>query len=483
MKNILLLIMIGIAAVSCDSFLDEPIEKSSAKSLETAEELDAVIEGLPFLYPSETDFFCTDNFTIPIDFYSDLPTSFDINMEQQYVMTPFTENSGDIIWNLHYETIWTCNLAIKSINEGELKGDKVLLSKLKAEAHFIRAMSYFSLVLNYCLHPSTQNENELGLPLRTNTDGEENLTRSGLKETYEFIESDLAEALKADIEFTRNWRISTVAVKAFAARYYLYVGQFDLASVYADEALTEYSDMIDYATEFPTVEMFDAEYPISFEYSQNRNDSRSLAFWKGQYYNRFKANFRENTIPSQELIDLFNPLDKRYELFMVEGYFKRFGGSGDLPLGYVQGAGGACISGPSTAEMYLIRAEAKARNNDIAGAAADVEQVRMHRFATADYVAMDVPTDKKSAIEMVIDERRREMPFTSRWYDIRRLNADAETDDIVIRRSFYPVSMGSANTNAELMDYVIEANSRLFARPLASGIINLSNGQTKQNEY
>lgn len=483
MKNILLIALLGIAFVSCDSFLDEPIEKSSAKTLETAEELDALIGGLEFEYESEPDFFCTDNFELPLSLHSEIPGLWDRTMTQQYVMSSFYETSNDGAWNDRYETIWSCNLAIKSVEEGNLSGNEALLAKLKAEAHFIRAMEYFFLVINYCLHPTAANENEPGLPLRTGTDAEENLSRASLKETYDFIEADLSEALKVDVGFDRNWRISTAAINAFAARYYLYRGDFEQASNYANLALSEYDEMVNYETEIFTVDQFDAEYPMTYEYNLSKEDSRSLNFWKGQYLHRLKQNPRENTVPSQDLLDLYNPADKRYEMFAVEGYFKRFGGLSDTPLGFVQGGRGTYLSGPSTSEMFLIRAEVKARNNDFTGAMEDIEQVRMNRFAASDYVPLSIPGDKKSAIELVVDERRREMPFTCRWYDIRRLNVDSETDDIVIHRTFYPVDKNGANTNAEPVDYIIESNSRLYARPLSSSVINLSNGQTKQNEY
>ena len=75
------------------------------------------------------------------------------------------------------------------------------------------------------------------------------------------------------------------------------------------------------------------------------------------------------------------------------------------------------------------------------------------------------------------------MPFTIRWYDIRRLNVDSETDNITIRRKFYPLEDKKVNMNAAPVDYVIEPGSRLYARPINEAVINLSNGQTLQNEY
>ncbi|WP_430815641.1 RagB/SusD family nutrient uptake outer membrane protein [Carboxylicivirga sp. RSCT41] len=483
MKKILFLLLIGVAFVACDSFLDEEPKKSSAKTLETTEELDILFNGMSYSYYSDPDFFCTDNFEIPLEVYDELPNTFSFNIIEQYLFNTKIENANDQCWNQRYRTIWLCNYGIQVIDENSISGSDEQKQQLKAEAHFIRATEYFALALNYCLHPSEANAGEPGLPLRTGTDFEESLARSSVADTYSFIEADLQEALKLDVDFERNWRASKAAVEAFAARYYLYIGQFDKAAQYAAGALGVHSDMIDYDAEFYTVE--DASgiaYPMTNTYNTFRPEW--LNFWKGQYMNRSLSNPHWKSLPSQELMDLYDPMDKRYEMFMVEDYLKRFGFVDNPHVGYIQGGNfGECIAGASTSEMYLISAETKARNGDIAGAMNDIEAVRINRFAAADYVPMALPANKKEAIQTVIDERRREMPFTIRWYDIRRINVDPEVDNITIRRKFYPLDGNQVNMEAEPIDYIIEPDSRLYARPLNEAVINLSSGQTKQNEY
>lgn len=483
MKKILFILFIAVTFVACDSFLDEEPKKSSAKTLETTEELDILFNGVSYSYYSDPDFFCTDNFVIPLEVFDELPNTFSFNIIEQYLFNTRLENASDYAWNQRYRTIWLCNLAINVINENSITGPEDQKMQLKAEAHFLRATENFALVLNYCLHPSDANASEPGLPLRTGIDFEEDLTRASLADTYNFIEADLQEALKMDVPFNRNWRASTAAVEAFAARFYLYLGEYDKAAQYASSALAEHSDMIDYDAEFYTVtDASGIEYPMTNTYYSFRPEW--LNFWKGQYMNRSKTNAHWKSLPSQELLDLYDPLDKRYEMFMVENYLLRFGFVDNQYVGYIQGGNfGEYIEGPSTSEMYLIIAETKARKGDISGAMADIEKVRINRFAAADYTPLALPTDKKAAIQTVIDERRREMPFTIRWYDIRRINVDAETDNITIRRKFYPLNGSQVDMNAAPIDYVIEPDSRLFARPLNDAVINLSKGQTSQNNY
>jgi len=70
------------------------------------------------------------------------------------------------------------------------------------------------------------------------------------------------------------------------------------------------------------------------------------------------------------------------------------------------------------AEMYLIRAEAKAELNDLAGAAADINTLRAARIAG--YVPMTY-ADKATAIADILNERFKELAFEGfRYFDLKR---------------------------------------------------------------
>ncbi|ULT26833.1 RagB/SusD family nutrient uptake outer membrane protein [Sphingobacterium sp. E70] len=77
-----------------------------------------------------------------------------------------------------------------------MSGDEASRRRVKADAHFIRAMSYWILVNNYCAPYAAANMNSLGLPLKRTVDYEESLKRASLKETYDFILADIEEAKK-----------------------------------------------------------------------------------------------------------------------------------------------------------------------------------------------------------------------------------------------------------------------------------------------
>ncbi|MNT60300.1 SusD family protein [compost metagenome] len=72
--------------------------------------------------------------------------------------------------------------------------------------------------------------------------------------------------------------------------------------------------------------------------------------------------------------------------------------------------------------MYLMRAELKARTQDVAGAKADLETLRAKRMSTN--ISVNI-TDPTAMIKFVIDERLREFALQGfRWFDMRRLSVD-----------------------------------------------------------
>ena len=74
--------------------------------------------------------------------------------------------------------------------------------------------------------------------------------------------------------------------------------------------------------------------------------------------------------------------------------------------------------------MYLIRAEAKAETNDLAGAAADVNALRAARIT--DYTDVSFAT-KEEAIAAILQERFKELAFEGhRFWDLRRRGLPVE---------------------------------------------------------
>ena len=101
------------------------------------------------------------------------------------------------VWSAGYTAINASNILLGKLNGTKIVSDS--LAKLySAEAKFVRALSYFSLVQTYA-KPFNADKNALGVPLRLTGitgAGNNDLTRSSVADVYTQILKDLNEAEK-----------------------------------------------------------------------------------------------------------------------------------------------------------------------------------------------------------------------------------------------------------------------------------------------
>lgn len=83
-----------------------------------------------------------------------------------------------------------------------------------------------------------------------------------------------------------------------------------------------------------------------------------------------------------------------------------------------------------------------------------------------------------------MEERRRELPFTQRFFDVRRFNNNEDpSDDVVMTRTFYPIGSSVIEGSQAPITYQLDKKSRKFARPLPNTDINTTEGVLEQNTY
>jgi len=99
------------------------------------------------------------------------------------------------VWSVGYTAINASNILISKLNETTVISNDLAKNYI-AEAKFVRAFCYFSLVQTYA-KPYNQDKNALGLPLRLTpitTSGHNDLARSSVEMVYMQILKDLDEA-------------------------------------------------------------------------------------------------------------------------------------------------------------------------------------------------------------------------------------------------------------------------------------------------
>lgn len=505
MKNIRLAIGLFCSAMllgSCNDFLDERPSKSTNLPVTTVEQLDAILARY-------TDFCAEsnvaavsahDDYGFPVELYDAQPMIFypssPVLQAAFWEYDILKEQSEDDFWSGNstkqgeYSKIFRANMVLESLDDVE--GSEEDKARLRAEAHFIRAYSHWNLVNVYGLPYTEANASEPGIPLKRSTSFEESSARATLEATYSFIESELQEALKCTTPLMQegtpeHWRANTAAINGFAARFYLNCNDYEQALHYAEEALKEYDVLVDYNTEMSEEDVMGANilFPSTFDISFD--NYTKIIGWKEFLYMRLLYAVTVDALyfPSQELLDMYDKEhDLRYRYHVVEGVMETmYNSSVDYPI-YVFFTLTDLPSGPTTAEMYLIKAECQARLGDYMDAMETVNALRAKRLEPGDWVNLQADSQQE-AIMRILEERRREMPFAQRWFDIRRLNNnETEYDDVAdITKEFHRFTAATIYGDEEPITYTLEKNSRKYALPLNENEIELSNGALHQNAY
>lgn len=489
---------------SCNKFLEKPPSKTSSLEVTTTDQLYALLGNYSNFYKESNRFaiYGSDDNGINKELYDARPATFSLNIIQTSlwdIENLPTDNTTLTYWGEEYKKIFMANEVLDNLDR--VTGSKEDKDNLRAEAHFIRAYSYFNLANTYCLPYTEANKNAQGLPIKSSVSFEESANRAPLSKVYELIESDLQEALKIKEKLVQNgvpviWHSSTAAVNAFAARYYLQMNNYTEALKYADLELGEYSVLVDYNTEMrygksetftidggtPNQKKVTVKYPYTHDDQLGMTDRIG---WKEFIYFRILTNTSEWYIPSQQLLSLYDTTnDLRYRYHMVKGFSYKRGmtkPSYDYP-GYIFFYNDGIPSGPTTAEMYLIRAECLARLDRTQEAMDAVNILHSKRMVTG--TPELVAANKEEAIKVILEERRREMPFTKRMLDLRRFNNNEDpNDDVLITRQFYPYNAVTVDMSSSPVTYTLEKNSKKYAAPLPMSEIESSRGVMEQNTY
>jgi len=355
--------------------------------------------------------------------------------------------------NLFYKTIDRANRAIKALPTADSTraGDNTLRLRLKGEGLFLRAFAHFEVLRFYS---GNYDANALAMPYMT----ESTLVpqqRLAMQVFFEKLKADLAEAktlLPANL--TDIYRANAYAVSGLQARVALYMKDWANAITFS----TEYINALPLATRtnFPGIWTDANSSELAFKLKRTTSSSGPIAVTStgGLTTTRMGSLFRGTSTATAVGTVTWAPSDKLWNSYdkindiRFSSYFKdepllsAAGRPSHLIAKYAGGAYGASNENVAdakifrTGEMYLIRAEAKARSNDLTGAASDINALRAARitgYANVSFASLN------EAITAVADERFKELAFEGhRLWDLRRydmpvtrLASDAPTTSAV----------------------------------------------------
>ena len=504
-KYILLSILAVALLSSCDSFLSEKPSKSTSLVPTTVDQLDYLFNSYGNFYQERCyeEIMSSDSYGL-LTSMTQAKASIPGLTPTQYACWDIDNlpTNPDYFFSSEYSKIFRANMVLANLSK--VSGSDEKKAQLEKEAHFIRAYSTWMLAQTFCLPYTEANKNELGLTIKASTSFEESTKRATLQETYDFIEADLNIALGITNDMTivnnkyTSWRANKAAVNGFAARYWLNRNDYEKAYQYAKTALESHNVLVNYNTDMryattPTYVTVNGEkIEVLYPYTEtNQTDLTDMFEWKELMYFRMTYFGYWWYIPSEKLLALYNhDYDLRYKYHIVEHYSFAQSGMTNPPYeypGYIFFFKDRIPSGPTTAEMLLIEAECLARQNKVSDAMTVVNKLRAARMASnaPDNVKYLSAATKDAAIKLIIEERQREMPFTERWYDIRRLNNNEDSNDDVgdLTRTYFPYTAASVLTTEAPITYTLPKNSRRYAAPIPEDDITASNGAIEQNKY
>lgn len=346
-------------------------------------------------------------------------------------------------WSIFSEVVYFSNTVLESLEKiPRNMSNSIDYDNLKGQALFFRAKSLLqaSYIWTPAYDPTTA-KTDLGMPLRLNTDFNVPSMRASVRATYDQILNDIKASIPLlSLKPLHVMRPSKPASYALLARTYLSMREYSLAGKFADSCLKLSGALIDY----------------------NQLDSNSAYPIK-----RFNDEvIMETMIPGTQILN--SPRAKIVkELYQLYGkndlrrvmFFKK-SGADILYKGSYEG-GIAFFGGMATDEIYLIRAECRAREGKIGEAMEDINTLLTKRWKAGSYVPI-APTSQNEVLQIILLERRKELLMRGiRWPDIKRLNKEGAEIELV--REINNVT------------YKLVANDLRFALPIPENLLNLTN--------
>ena len=340
----------------------------------------------------------------------------------------------------------------KIINEvpNATEGTEQQKDAIAAEAMAGRAWTYF-LLINYFGKPYNQSTSatDPGFPIVKDADvTATKFTRASVKEVYDFIVNDLLTAIpNLPSKTTHRARMSKAAAEGLLGKVYLFMGNSNDALPQLNAALTDIGNaeipvrLYDYNVTFAPGGAF---LPIGLfgpAYPSTPNIQESVFAKQG--YNSWTFSASELVL-SRQTVDLFDTSDLRLKFYSKAAYF-----GPDYPNGLLRKMGPSNLQyGVLVSDLYLLRAECKARLNDLPGAKTDLETLRKNRMPLANSnVPVAIASQQLPLLKFIFDERIREFAVMGyRWFDMRRLSVDPLFSNGTFTHTLYLATGSVAST-------------------------------------
>lgn len=323
-------------------------------------------------------------------------------------------------WNDCYQQVFVANIVLEGLEKmSDAEKTSAEWKRIKGSALFIRAYAFFNLAVVFSTtYDSASASQDLGIPLRLESDINPVSVRASVKETYDQIIKDLSDArglLFNNVDFENPNRPSRPAVFALLSRVHLSIRSYKSALEYSDSCLAKHNKLIDYNTLSTTLVTPFVKLHDEAIYQSRLSNSGDV----------FLSSNTDVNIDSS-LYKSYATNDLRKIIFF------RLNTSG-IPYrknGY--SATSVLFTGLATDEILLIRAECYARNGNIINALKDLNDLLIKRWKKGTFTSID-SNNPNEVLSIIQTERRKELVFRGiRWSDLKRYNKEGA--NIILKR-------------------------------------------------
>jgi hypothetical protein len=345
------------------------------------------------------------------------------------------------LWSPVYNYIYQANAIVEGVNASNSLSTGVK-KQLLGEAKFLRAFFYFYLV-NYF--------GDVPLILTTDYKTNTSMPRTGAAEVYTSIIADLKAAqenLPAAYPSSERIRVNKAAATALLARTYLYQQQWSLAEAEASKVIND--NQYELLSDLSKVFLKDSREAIWQIQTVNKSTS-GVNTWEGFNLVPASPTGRSYYHVYDEFLNAFEAGDKRKNNWINS--YTNASGTFFYPYKYKVRTASPVQEYTMVlrlAEQYLIRAEARAQQSNLAGARADLNVIRERAGLP------DLPDNlSKEALLLAVEQERRIELFAEwghRWFDLRRTGRALAVlspmkPGLTATDLWYPIPLDAMKTN------------------------------------
>jgi hypothetical protein len=476
MKKTIIYILFLAVLCSCDDWLD--ITPKGKVILTTADEYGELFDNTSLIQYTISDISYLDDETwintqVLVNGWNlmNLITA-NVLYNEEFDRSRYASGNGGTLGSTFYQSMYeriskVANTIIYNADEGEIDGTTEEISQLVAQAKAYRAFSYFMLV-NFYAKPYNEATaaSDGAVPLRLDAfvENTPNPAKSTVAEIYTQIQKDIDEAIPDLPESAQTvYRFNKAAGWALKAKVHLFKHEYDEC---IEAALESYN--LNHQT-----------YDLVTRIDRTNHIPNPSIYATGEENLFFATNSTTYFLLHPDLIALFRKgltdygesdsvYDMRLYLYQQPNKaIKDYQYTLQYMPQQLQYANNSI--GLRTTEVMLMLAECYARKGDMAKVKEYLDPYFTSRYEYYDSNALTIPSDVKSAVKLVLNERRKELTMgCNRYFDLKRLNSE---DDYYTEPSRTIPLDTTVTPGIPQGTYVMRRNSSLYVLPFPTKVL------------